>query len=133
MSGDKDDRSGFDQIGIVDSVRFRVVFLFRNRHLSQNALLLLKRLAQALKRVGDPGGGNALAGVHSGDLLQPALGKGCVSRDLHFADVGRLAGGDVKEDGDLLGGGIGSAFGGDARAVIAVLLHKLPDVLAGRG
>src|SRR5208283_1895257 len=40
-------------------------------------------------------------------------------------------GGDVKEDGDLLGGGIGGAFGGDAGAVIAVLLHKLPDVLQG--
>src|SRR5580693_4498713 len=35
----------------------------------------------------------------------------------------------MKEDADLLGSGIGSAFGSDAGAVIAVLLHELPDVL----
>ena len=51
--------------------------------------------------------------------------------DFHLADVGRLSRRDVEEDIDLLGGGIGSAFGGDAGAVIAVLLHELADVLQG--
>ena len=72
---DDDDRSGFDQIGIVDGVRFGMVFLLGNRNLSQNALLLLKFLAQALKRIGDPGGGDAIAGVHPGNVLESGPGK----------------------------------------------------------
>ncbi len=131
LSGDDNDRSGFDQVGIVDGVRFGLVFLFCNRDLGENVLLLLKLLAQALKRIGDPCGGNALAGVHPGDFLELALRKCCVSRGFHFADVGGLSGRDMKEDADLLGGGIGSAFGGDAGAVISVLLHELPDVPQG--
>src|ERR1700693_2308488 len=37
----------------------------------------------------------------------------------------------MKEDADLLAGWSGSAFSGDAGAVIAVLLHELPHVLQG--
>ena len=76
LSGDEDDWPGFDQIGIVDGIGFGVVFLVGNRDLSEHALLLLKLLAQALKRIGDPGGGNAIAGAHPGDVLHLALGKG---------------------------------------------------------
>ena len=54
-----------------------------------------------------------------------------MSGDFHLADVSRLSRRDVEEDIDLLGGRIGSAFGGNAGAVIAVLLHELPDVPQG--
>ncbi len=64
-----DDGAGFDEIGIVDGVGFGVVFLLGDGNLSQDALLFLKLLAQALKRIGDAGGGDAIAGVHAGDVL----------------------------------------------------------------
>ena len=51
--------------------------------------------------------------------------------DPDLADVGRLSRRDVEENIDLLGRRIGSAFGGDSRAVVAVLLHELADVLQG--
>ena len=54
-----------------------------------------------------------------------------MSGSFHLANMGRLSGGDVKEDVDLLVSGIGSAFGSNAGAVVAVLLHELPDVLQG--
>ena len=76
LSVNYDDWSGLDQVGVVDGVGCRVIFLFRDGNLSKHAMLLLKLLAQALKRIGDPCGGNALARVHLGDVLELALGKG---------------------------------------------------------
>jgi hypothetical protein len=73
---DDDNGSGFDQIGIVDGIGFGVVFLLGNGNLGENALLLLKLLAQVLKRVGDTGGSYAIAGMHPGVVLNLALGKG---------------------------------------------------------
>jgi len=54
-----------------------------------------------------------------------------VAGEFDFANVGRLSSRDVEKDIDLLVGGVGGAFGGDARAVIAVLLHELANVLHG--
>lgn len=51
--------------------------------------------------------------------------------EFDLADVGGLSRGDVEKDIDLLGSGVGSAFGRDARAVVAVLLHELANVLQG--
>src|SRR5258707_8473953 len=45
--------------------------------------------------------------------------------------MGGLPWSDVKKNVDLLGGGVGSAFGGDARAVIAIFLHELANILHG--
>src|ERR1700683_4964462 len=75
LGGNQDDRSGLDQIGVIDGIGFRVVLLFCNRYLRQHALLLLKLLPQVLKRIGDTYGGNPLAGVHPGDILQLFLGE----------------------------------------------------------
>ena len=51
--------------------------------------------------------------------------------EFDLADVGRHSSSDAEEDIRLLGRGIGTAFCGDACAVISVLLHELPDVLQG--
>ena len=51
--------------------------------------------------------------------------------EFDLADMGRFSSRDVDENIDLLVGGVGSAFGGDACAIIAVLLHELAHVSQG--
>ena len=75
LRSDEDDRSRLDQIRVIDGIRFGPVLLFCDQHLRQHALLLLKLLAQVLKRIGDTYSRNALAGVHPGDVLQLFLGE----------------------------------------------------------
>ncbi len=131
LGADEDDGAGLDQIGIVYGVGFRAIVLLGDGNLSQDALLFLKFFSQTLKRISDAGGGNAVTGVHLGDVLKLALGESCVAGEFDLADVGRFSGADVDENIDLLVGWVGSTFSGDARAIIAILLHQLADVSEG--
>jgi hypothetical protein len=69
------DGSRVDQIDEVDGVRFGAIFLLGYGNLSEHTLLFLQFLAQALKRIGDAGGGNAIARVHFGYVLKLAFRK----------------------------------------------------------
>src|SRR5271166_551574 len=125
------DGTGIDEIGVIDGVRRRVVGLPRDGNLSQDPLLFLEFLAQALQRIGNTGCSNSVAGMHPGDLLKLDQGENGVARKLDFADVSWLTCADVKQDIHLLRGGIGGAFGGDARTIITIFLHELANVLQG--
>lgn len=131
LGADEDHGSGLKQIGIVDRVGSRFVLLFSNGNLGQDAFLLLKFSSQTLKRIGDAGGGNAITGVHPGNVLNLSLGESCVAGEFDLANVGRFSSRNVDENIDLLVGGVRSAFGGDACAIIAVLLHELAHVSQG--
>src|SRR6202051_2909008 len=126
---DDDDWSGLDQVGVVDGIGYRVMFLFRDRNLSKHAMLLLKFLAQALKGVGNASRRDAIARMHFCNIFQLPLGEGRVAGGLDLAHMGRLSRSDVKNKVDLLDGCVGSAFRGDARPIIPILLHELADVL----
>ena len=70
-------------------------------------------------------------GVHPGDVLNLPQGKGCVAGEFDLADVGGSPAVMWTRILTCWLAGVGSAFGGDARTIIAVLLHELPDVLQG--
>src|SRR5262249_42733451 len=51
----------------------------------------------------------------------------------HFPDMGRGTGRHVKQNVHLLIGWVVCALGGNARPVVAILLHPLADVVQGAG
>ena len=74
----------------------------------------------------------AIAGMHPGDVLQPVLWEK-VAWPVSLTSP-TWAGSPAEmwnEDIDLLVGRVGSAFGSDACAIIAVLLHELAHVSQG--
>ena len=74
-SVDDHNGAGVDEKCVVDGVALGMIFLLGDRNLSENALLFLEFLAQVLQRVGDAGGGDTIAGMHAGNVLQFSLGQ----------------------------------------------------------
>src|ERR1700722_2512385 len=94
-------------------------------------MLLLKFLAHALQRIGDAGRCDTIAGMHSCNILKLVLRESREASGLDFTHVGWLSWSYVNKNVDLLSCRIGRAFRGNARPIIAVLLHKLMNVLQG--
>ena len=57
------------------------------------------------------------------------IAKTPIAQSLYISDMRRLARPDVKQNIDLLRGGVGNAFGRHPISIIAIFLHELADIL----